>query len=184
MNPMIQTLDSLEVIPHGKGDAIDADTTSEGVVTRVGERVFLACADEIPLFLAVRGKALIGIVASLEDILNESVLASIKKAISSLALNGQDFEAILGPSLTFSHVPVSKELLQATFDRGYRLGTKGTSGQTFLDPQMILFEQLRGLGIDPEHILISDYDTFENPSLLYSLARGDSQKNVFEGILR
>ena len=110
MNPMIQTLDSLEVIPHGKGDAIDADTTSEGVVTRVGERVFLACADEIPLFLAVRGKALIGIVASLEDILNESVLASIKKAIASLALNGQDFEAILGPSLTFRHVPVSKTL--------------------------------------------------------------------------
>ena len=184
MNPMIQMLDSLEVIPHGKGDAIDGDTTSEGVVTRVGDKILLACADEIPLFLAVRGKALIGIVASLDNILNESVLASIKKAIASLALNGQDFEAILGPSLTFSHVPVSKELLQATFDRGYRLGTKGTSGQTFLDPQMILFEQLRGLGIDPEHILISDYDTFENRSLLYSLARGDSQKNVFEGILR
>ena len=49
---------------------------------------------------------------------------------------------------------------------------------------MILFQQLRGLGIDPEHIQISDYDTFENPSLLYSALAGDKEKNVFEGILR
>ncbi len=184
MNPMIQTLDSLETIPHGKGDSFAAETVSQGIATRVGERICLEAADEIPLFLAVKGKALIGIVASLENILNESVLAYLKKAFASLSLEGKDFEAILGPSLTFSHVPASKELLQATFDRGYRLGTKGTSGETFLDPQMLLFKQLRSLGIAPEHILISDYDTFENPSLLYSIARGGTQKNVFEGVLR
>ena len=184
MNPMIQTLDSLEAIPHGKGDSFTAETVSQGIATRVGERICLEAADEIPLFLAVKGKALIGIVASLENILNESVLAYLKKEIADLCLDLASCQAILGPSLTFSHVLVDRSLLQATFDRGYRLGTKGTSGEIFLDPQMILFKQLRSLGIAPEHILISDYDTFENPSLLYSIARGDTQKNVFEGVLR
>lgn len=155
-----------------------------GLVKTAGETLALAVNDEIPLFLAVKGKWMYATAISLQEAWDGSAIARAKLAFESEGLDLADVEAVLGPSLTFSHVEISEEQLRLAYDRGYRLACKGTSGKRFLDPQMLVVIYLRRWGVLPEHILISDYDTFENPDLLYSASRGDQKKNVVVGTLR
>lgn len=155
-----------------------------GLVKKPGQSIALATSDEIPLFLGVKGKWMFATSVSLDEAWDGSALARAKVAFEGECLDVANVEAILGPSLTFSHVEIDEEKLRVAYDRGYRLACKGTSGKRFLDPQMLVYLDLRKWGVLPEHILISDYDTFENPDLFFSASRGDEEKNLIVGTLR
>lgn len=41
-----------------------------------------------------------------------------------------------------------------------------------------MLTELRRLGVKMENIVIGDYDTYENPEMLYSRLRGDKEMNA------
>ena len=81
------------------------------------------------------------------------------------------------PSLTFSHVHVSRDLQESLIEKGYRASCKRTDKVDFLDLPLLNLLYLRELGIPMENIEISGYGTFETPYLA-SKANNKAGENI------
>lgn len=163
--------------------SFDGPLDSFRVEAGKGAKVGLETKDEIPLILASDG-VLIAAKVSLEDAVNESVKNRIHAAFTQYNLDPHSIEVYMGPCLTFSHTFVERKLIEEMMDRGYRAACKRTDGVDFLDVPLLVLMQCRHLGIPMENIQISDYDTFENPELLYSALRGDNPTNLTVATLK
>lgn len=137
----------------------------------------LETADEVPLFLAVKGKLLIAMSVSAEEAMAEEVKAKLRIPFTQFNVDKKEVEAYIGPCLTFSHTAVDRPTIEKLYDMGYRAAAKRTSGVDFMDVPVLVLMQLRSFGIPMDHIHIGNYDTFENPELLYSKLRGDKKTN-------
>ena len=133
-------------------------------------------ADEVPLVFAAEG--MLGVAkVTLDDAVKEVIKDRLHAAFTQFNVDPAKLEVYMGPCLTFSHTHVERPLIEELMDRGYRACCKRTDGVDFLDVPVLLLVQLRHLGVKMENIHISDYDTFENPDILFSRLRGDSEGN-------
>lgn len=163
-----------EVRPSGKGKAITA---------RKGEAVRLDTADEVPLFFFAKDKVVGGFAINKEMALNLEAKKLVKTEMVSYSLLPNDLYIYLGPCLTFSHTNVSRDTLLRVINLGYGAAAKRTDGIDFLDVPLLVLLQMRELGIPMKNIYVSEFDTFENPNILYSELSGDKEKNVTEAKL-
>ena len=159
--------------------------SADGFAVKAGQGVSLAIAtrDEVPLVFA--GKGILGVAkVGLKEAVDETVLKKFHACITQYDLDPASIQVYLGPSLTFSHTHVDRPLIVNLMDRGYRACCKRTDGVDFLDVPLLVLMQCRHLGIPMANIHIGDYDTFENPQLLYSTLRGDEKDNVTVATLK
>lgn len=133
--------------------------------------------DEVPCFFIHKDGYFGAIKISKKDAISDKIINDLGQALKDNGLHGEDLEVIMGPSLGFSHTPVESEELEAVLPK-YRGACKITSGVNYLDIPLMCFLQFRALGVHMANIHCSDYDTFENPSLLYSKTRGEEEENV------
>ena len=157
----------------------------DSFLAKAGKNVELGLLtrDELPLFFAgdgVLGAAKIDLKAACDETFEKKLHA----AITQFNLNPEHLEVYIGPCLTFSHTHVERALIEEMMDRGYRAACKRTDGVDFLDVPLLVLIQCRRLGIPMANVHIGDYDTFENPSLLYSRLRGDDTDNLTVASLR
>lgn len=142
-----------------------------------GVELGILANDEVPLFFACPG-----VLGASKIDLNAAVSEEFEKklhaAITQFNLRPEALEVYMGPCLTFSHTHVERALIENLMDRGYRAACKRTDGVDFVDVPMMILVQCRRLGIPMANIHIGDYDTFENPNLLYSKLRGDQTENL------
>ena len=147
------------------------------VVAGKGAKVSVETNDEVPLLFYVDG-ILGASKVSLQDTISGTFEKRLHAAITQYGLNPEAISVYMGPCLTFSHTHVERKLIEELMDRGYRAACKRTDGVDFLDVPLLLLMQCRKLGVKMENIHISDYDTYENPDLLYSALRGDKENNL------
>ena len=133
--------------------------------------------DEVPCFFVSEDGYFGAIKVSFPEALDGKIEKLLGQALSEQGVSGESLHVIMGPTLTFSHNPVSEEEYHR-IAQDYRAACKATSGVYYVDTPLLCLMQFRALGVKMENIRIGDYDTFENPSLLYSLARGEEEENV------
>ena len=149
-----------------------------GATAKKGEILTLDVADELPLILYSSDGRFAALASYTKEELLEGKLKNEIKALTiaySVAIS--DLKAYIGPSLTFSHVLVTRDELLKAIEMGYRAAAKRTSGIDFLDLPVIAILELRSLGIPFSHILPSGLDTFEGEDIFYSKLRGDEKTN-------
>ncbi len=134
--------------------------------------------DEVPLFFGIKGKMIGAAKIGKEEIKTKSLSDNLRATLVSYGLKGEDLVAIIGPCLTFSHTPVERKIIEQLLDDGFQAAAKRTDGVDFLDLPLFVVLELRRLGVKIENIKIGDYDTFENPHLLYSELRGENELNA------
>lgn len=140
-------------------------------------RLGLLTRDELPLFFACEG-VLGAAKIDLDCLVKEEFQTKLHAAITQFNLNPEKLEVYIGPCLTFSHTHVERSLIESLMDRGYRAACKRTDGVDFVDMPLMALMQCRHLGVPMANIHIGDFDTFENPTLLYSKLRGDDSDNL------
>lgn len=154
-------------------------------IVRAGQnmRVGVETRDAVPLIFACPGY--IGAAKiTLEDATKEVFRDRMHAAITQYNLDPRKIQVYIGPCLTFSHTFVERPMILDMMDRGYRIACKRTDGVDFLDVPVVVLMQCRHLGIPMENIVIGDFDTFENPELLYSKLRGDRDYNLTVATLK
>ncbi len=171
-------LDSFRAVTYVKGNDRPVVLTSPVPAFAPGESVSLLSHDEIPCFLAEKGKFLAGFVVDQEAALSGSKKEEISRFLNEMKAELKKVEVYFAPCLTFSHIIVSEEEIEGAMEQGYQPACKRTDGSDFLDVPLILLMQLRSLGIPMENIHLSRFDTSENPSLLYSSLNGDREYNL------
>ena len=152
------------------------------VVTQPEQSIVLQAADEVPLFVGIKGQFLTGKAYSVDDAIRERPLIDFKNLIEQLHYCPEDIQVFLGPSLSFSHIEEKEETLARVNELGYGLACKGTSGKLYLDHQLLVCLQMRKLGIPMANIHQSVYDTFDTKGLKSNLG-GDMEKNRFLAVL-
>ncbi|MCR5348116.1 MAG: laccase domain-containing protein [Bacilli bacterium] len=163
----------------GIGDDFPKDAPiAEPFAVKAGKGASLCVAsnDEIPLFFAAKG-VLGGAKIDLKSAVDGSFREKFHTAITQYNLNPAEIQVYMGPCLTFSHTSVERKLIEQLMGEGYRAACKRTDGIDFLDVPVLVLMQCRRLGVPMANIHIGDYDTFENPDLLYSALRGDKKVN-------
>lgn len=159
---------SIELGEEVKGYYASADTT---------KKLTIHSSDEVPLFFGIEGKLFGAAKIGFEEIQTKSLLGSLRASLVAYGLNAKDIKATIGPCLTFSHCPVERKVIEKLLSDGYQAAAKRTDGVDFLDLPVFVLLELRRLGVEMENIKIGDYDTFENPDLLYSKLRGEKEEN-------
>ena len=142
--------------------------------------IYAQAADEVVLCIKL-GDAGVGFIKSdLASSIAEEPLHILEKVIKERNVEPKDIIVIIPPCLTFSHNPVDEATAKKVVDLGYFPAAKGTSSTLFIDTPLLNVLQLRKLGIPFDNILISSMDTYENPDLFYSKARGNDHQNLIE----
>lgn len=152
------------------------------VLTQANQTMVLEAADEVPLFLGIRGYFLTGKAYSLHEAIRERPFIDMKNLIQRLHLDVNAIQVYLGPSLMFYHIEEQDEVLARVKELGYDLACKGTTGKHYLDHQLLVLLQMRKLGIPMANIRASEYDTYDTKELKSAL-RGDEEKNRFIAVL-
>ena len=137
----------------------------------------IAHHDEVPCFFAHKKGYFGAIRVSMKEALEGKIPALVGAALRDNGLPGEGLHVIMGPCLTLFHTPVDEETFAKTMEQ-YRGACKRTAGIDYIDVPLICLLQFRALGVPMDQIRVGAYDTFENPSLLYSQARGEEEENV------
>jgi len=168
--------------PRLTGDEVDGFAVTEDK----HHPLILRTADEIPLFFFAPGRIAGAIRLGKEETLAETLKTKLGAVIEKYSIRPTTLIVYFGPCITFSHVPVERPFIEDLMKRGYRSACKRTDGVDYFDMPVMNLLMLRSLGIPMENIFISDYDTFENPKLFYSHARGDQKEktNISCGVRR
>ena len=170
----------LQAITTTKGNPIDTETIVEGYAcySDTSAKLTIMSNDDIPLFFAIPGKVIGAMKIGKDEIKTKQLTANLRSSLVSLGLDASEMHCIIGPCLTFSHMPVERKVIEKLLDEGFMLAAKRTDGVDFLDLPDFVLTELRHLGVKMENIVIGDYDTYENPEMLYSRLRGDKEMNA------
>lgn len=171
--------DRLRIETYAKGNnvSINVTPTESFAFGKDKAPLALACHDEVPCFFVSEDGYFGAIKVSFEEALSNKIGNLLGKALEDNGVKGESLHVIMGPCLTFSHTPVEEDVYE-TVAKTYRAAAKATSGVEYVDVPLICLLQFRALGVKMENIRVGDYDTFENPSLLYSKKRGEEEENV------
>lgn len=183
LNQMVFTYQShstiLKRVGHldaGKGsDRFDSGVNADALYTTdKGLLLGIFHADCVPVFIYHRQQPLIMIIhAGTPGSLQKITLLAVQQLIKETGVNASDLEAVLGPSLDFAHHPISEsrvvELL--AMDTSYRAIIKKIGTQYFLDIPLLNYLQLVDAGLTPQHIHVSNLDTYSNPEQYFSYDR-------------
>ena len=148
------------------------------VSTAKGAELAISSSEEAPVFFAVKDHILGAAKIDLERATSLFIKKQLHTTITAYGLNPKDIQVYIGPCLTFSHTIVERPLIEKMMALGYRAACKRTDGVDFFDVPVMILLQLRELGIPMGNIVISDYDTYENPELLYSKLRAENEENL------
>jgi len=148
------------------------------IVSMPGQSLIVEAADEVPLFLGVKGKLLAGKAYAIPESIDELPLKDCKEIIEKHQLDPKSVQVYLGPCLTFAHTEEKEEVLARVNKNGYGLACKGSMGKHYLDHQLLVALQMRKLGIPMANIHQSEYDTLDSKGLK-SQKGGDKEKNRF-----
>ena len=170
----------LKAITTTKGNPIDTETIVEDYAcySDTSMKLTVLSNDDIPLFFAIPGKIIGAMKIGKDEIDVKKLTENLRASLVSLGLDATEMHCIIGPCLTFSHMPVERKVIEKLLDDGFMLAAKRTDGVDFLDLPDFILAELRHLGVKMENIVIGDYDTFENPEMLYSRLRGDKELNA------
>lgn len=106
----------------------------------------------------------------------------IKTLIDDYQVDPTQVYALVGPSLSFDHLEVQSDVADqvATMDFDTSAFVRKTDEVHYLiDNKGLNAQQLRNYGVLAEHIIVSDYDTFENNDLFSSHRMNrDGTRNV------
>ena len=180
MQNIIDTIPGkLRIETYAKGNQVAMHVAPVESFLFTDEKAPLAIAshDEAPCFFVHDAGYVGAIKVSLSEALEGKVEALVGEALSAHGLQGEGLHVIIGPCLTFSHTPIERETLVKAMER-YRGACKITSGVDYFDVPLACLLGFRALGVPMAQIQVSPYDTFENPSLLYSKLRGEEEENV------
>ena len=167
----------IETYAKGNAVALNVNPVSSFAFGKEREPLALSTHDEVPCFFVHEDGYFGAIKVNFEEAIGGKIPELVGKALSENGLSGDKLHVIMGPCLTFSHTPVSEETY-VEVAKVYRGACKGTSGVFYIDVPFICLLQFRALGVKMENIRIGDYDTYENPSLLYSALREEHEENV------
>ena len=137
----------------------------------------LATHDEVPCFFVHDAGYFGAIKVSLGEAMDGKVESLVGEALRQNNLSGEGLHVIFGPCITFSHTPIESEVLAKAMEH-YRGACKITHGVDYFDLPLAVLIAFRCLGVPMANIKVGVYDTFENPSLLYSATRGEEEENV------
>ena len=171
--------ESFLAITYTKGNAVPTlpeIVEDYAVVTEAQASIALATTEEAPVFFAVKGHLIGACPVTLEKATSLYIKEKMHASIVSYNLDPKTIEVYVGPCLTFSHQIVDRPLIEKMMALGYRAACKRTDGVDFFDIPVMILLQLRELGVPMKNIHISDYDTYENPEILYSKLRQDGEK--------
>lgn len=151
------------------------------VTMEKGNRLILKTNDELPIvFYSLKPKLIGGLIVDEEKSLKETTFQKIKEVLTSFNIKPSDLYVVFGPSLTFSHCPVERSVIEKLLDYDYRAAAKRTNGVDFIDIPVLNILQLRRLGIPFKNIATTNIDTYECSEILFSKLRGEDQKNSLE----
>ncbi len=154
------------------------EVTGFGATAKKGQVLTMFVADELPLVIYESdGRACALASYKKEELLSNKLIKDIKAFAIAYGVPLPSLKVYIGPTLTFSHVLVTREELLHAIEMGYRAAAKRTSGVDFLDLPVMAILELRSLGIPFQNITPSGYDTFEGEEIFYSELRGDEEKN-------
>jgi polyphenol oxidase len=131
-------------------------------------------ADCVPVFIYHPSLPLIAVIhAGTIGSLKGITKLSIDQLVKENNIHPDELIAHLGPSLDFAHHPISDartiELLTANLDHGAII--KKIGGTSYLDIPLLNYLQLVDAGLKPNHIHVSNLDTFSNPKDYFSFDR-------------
>ena len=169
----------IRIETYVKGNNVDLSVSpvESFVFTDTKGPIALSTHDEVPLFFVHEDGYFGAIKVNFQEALDNKIGTLLGEELAKRGLSAEKLNVIMGPSLTFSHNPVEEELYEEVAKK-YRGACKATSGVYYVDIPFICLLQCRALGVPMANIRIGDYDTFENPSLFFSQARGEENENV------
>lgn len=131
-------------------------------------------ADCVPVFLIHRRQPLIAIVhAGTPGSLQGITAKVIQQLVKEVNIKPDDLTAYLGPSLDFAHHPIDEtkknQLLKQS--SSFQSIIKKIGGQHYLDIPLLNYMQLIDSGLKPEHVHVSNLDTFSNEEDYFSYDR-------------
>ena len=162
---------------YGEGEKAKATPAKENPAFTKGAPLALASADEVPLFIK-EGDKLIAFKADFPTLLEkDGVTERLAPLFAKEGIDPRGAICYIGPSLSFSHCPVSRALQEKLIAQGKRAACKRTSGVDYVDYQVLALLALRALGVPMKNIYVSPYCTYESKGL-YSRSRGDQEENL------
>jgi hypothetical protein len=131
-------------------------------------------ADCVPVFIYHPTLPLIAIIhAGTIGSLKSITKIVIDQLVKETNIQPAELIAHLGPSIDFAHHPITEhrkaELLKANPNHGAIIKTIG--GTSYLDIPLLNYMQLVDAGLKPNHIHVSNLDTFSNPTDYFSFDR-------------
>lgn len=149
-----------------KGDALY--TTDKNVPLAVFH------ADCSPVILYTKNHQLACVIhAGKEGSLEKITLNAIKTIMETEKIDPSSLIAHIGPSLEFSHHPISLEEVDRilAIDKTYSQIIKLISGTFFLDIPLLNYMHLIDAGISIDNIHVSSIDTYSDPNCYFSYQR-------------
>jgi YfiH family protein len=131
-------------------------------------------ADCVPVFIYHPSLPLIAIIhAGTIGSLKGITKVAIDQLVKETNIQPSDLIAHLGPSLDFAHHPISdaRSIELLTLNPNHGAVIKKIGGTFYLDVPLLNYLQLVDAGLKPNHILVSNLDTFSNPSDYFSYDR-------------
>ncbi len=140
-------------------------TEGDALITHTpGTSVWVSSADCVPILVATdtqvaaihagwRGTA-------------QKILPLTLRALQERGANLATLKIAIGPAISQPRYPVGADVAQQV------LATLGlTTAASHLDVKAINYQQALNLGVNPEHIAMCEYCTFDTPELFYSYRR-------------
>lgn len=131
-------------------------------------------ADCSPVILYTKNHQLANVIhAGKEGTLNKITLSAVQTIIKKEKINPSTLIAHIGPSLDFSHHPISLEEVDRilAIDKTYSQVIKLISGTFFLDIPLLNYMQLIDAGLSIENIHVTSLDTYSDPYRYFSYQR-------------
>lgn len=146
-------------------DIYDLDIDADAAVTNIpGVALGVLTSDCLPIFFYESHSKIVGVIhAGWKGIKNEIIIKSLKKSQKKYWFNMRDVRIYIGPHICERCYEVGVEFLEIFWS-----DISKKNGKYFLNLKALAITQLRSLGIEESHIVVSDSCTYENKQTLHS----------------
>jgi polyphenol oxidase len=170
------TLAKVSSLDAGKGfDRFESGIYADALYT-TDKNVPLAIfhADCAPVIVYTKDHTLACIIhAGKEGSLHQITLSAVQAIVENEDIDPKNLIAHIGPSLDFSHHPISLEEVDTilSMNSTYSQVIKMISGTFYLDIPLLNYMQLIDAGIPLTQIHVANIDTFSDPQRFFSYQR-------------